>query len=485
VHRAGGRRGRRGRRAGRDRGRGRGASRLDRRDHRERPHPVRPRRRRGGAPAGRAHRRAVVQRRHGAVGRRRAPRRGGGRARGGGRLHPAQGRHRPEAGAEHVLDDRDGPAGQDLRQSHGRPGRHQRQAAGAGPAHGPHRHRRLPGAGRGGPRGLRDAGEARDPAHRTRPGRRRGGRPARRRGRAAARRAGAAVKVLGLISGTSHDGIDAAVVDFDLADGVLHGHVTAASSTPYDPALRARLRAALPPAATTLAEVCALDTLIGQAFADAAAAAASPGGVDAACSHGQTVYHWVEGTRALGTLQIGQPAWIAERLGVPVVSDVRIRDITASGQGAPLVSHLDTLLLAGLPGTPAALNLGGIANVTVPSRGLAWDTGPANALIDAAVVRTGAHPAGYDVDGAIAARGRVDERLLADLLAEPYYRLPPPKTTGKELFHDGYLEPHLGMEPADLVATLTALTARTVADAVRGAGVDTLVVSGGGAANPT
>jgi anhydro-N-acetylmuramic acid kinase len=293
------------------------------------------------------------------------------------------------------------------------------------------------------------------------------------------------VKVLGLISGTSHDGIDAAVVDFDLADGVLHGHVTAASSTPYDPALRARLRAALPPAATTLAEVCALDTLIGQAFADAAAAAASPGGVDAACSHGQTVYHWVEGTRALGTLQIGQPAWIAERLGVPVVSDVRIRDITASGQGAPLVSHLDTLLLAGLPGTPAALNLGGIANVTVPSRGLAWDTGPANALIDAAVVRTGAHPAGYDVDGAIAARGRVDERLLADLLAEPYYRLPPPKTTGKELFHDGYLEPHLGMEPADLVATLTALTARTVADAVRGAGVDTLVVSGGGAANPT
>ncbi|HLU55306.1 MAG TPA: anhydro-N-acetylmuramic acid kinase [Pseudonocardia sp.] len=293
------------------------------------------------------------------------------------------------------------------------------------------------------------------------------------------------MKVLGLISGTSHDGIDAAVVDFDLADGVLHGHVTAASSTPYDPALRARLRAALPPAATTLAEVCALDTLIGQAFADAAAAAASPGGVDAACSHGQTVYHWVEGTRALGTLQIGQPAWIAERLGVPVVSDVRIRDITASGQGAPLVSHLDTLLLAGLPGTPAALNLGGIANVTVPSRGLAWDTGPANALIDAAVVRTGAHPAGYDVDGAIAARGRVDERLLADLLAEPYYRLPPPKTTGKELFHDGYLEPHLGMEPADLVATLTALTARTVADAVRGAGVDTLVVSGGGAANPT
>jgi anhydro-N-acetylmuramic acid kinase len=300
------------------------------------------------------------------------------------------------------------------------------------------------------------------------------------------------VKVLGLISGTSHDGIDAAVVDFTLDGDVLHGHVTAATSTPYDPALRARIRAALPPAATTLAEVCALDTLIGQAFADAAemiTAAATP--VDAACSHGQTVYHWVDqhgvdGTRALGTLQIGQPAWIAERLGVPVVSDVRIRDITAGGQGAPLVSYLDTLLLAGLPGHPAALNLGGIANVTLPGR-LAWDTGPANALIDAAVLRTGAHPAGYDVDGALAARGRVDEQLLTELLAEPYYRLPPPKSTGKELFHDGYLDAALArpIVPADLVATLTALTARTVADAVRGAGVDTLVVSGGGAANPT
>jgi anhydro-N-acetylmuramic acid kinase len=324
------------------------------------------------------------------------------------------------------------------------------------------------------------------------------------------------VKVLGLISGTSHDGIDAAVVDFTLRGEILHGHVTATSSTPYDPDLRARIRAALPPAGTTLAEVCALDTLIGQAFADAAAAAPP---VDAVCSHGQTVYHWVDATRTLdtrvlGTLQLGQPAWIAERLGVPVVADVRIRDIAAGGQGAPLVSYLDTLLLADLPGRPAALNLGGIANVTVPTHPagsaspaglpspvpgatggpLAWDTGPANALIDAAVLRTGAHPAGYDVDGAIAARGRVHEDLLADLLAEPYYRLPAPKSTGKELFHDGYVDPYLdralarhrrAVKPADLIATLTALTARTVADAVRSAGVDTLVVSGGGAANPT
>jgi anhydro-N-acetylmuramic acid kinase len=301
-----------------------------------------------------------------------------------------------------------------------------------------------------------------------------------------------------MISGTSHDGIDAAVVDFAVSGGVLSGHVVHASSVGYDPRLRARIAAALPPAATTLAEVCELDTLIGQAFADVAAReAAAAGRVDAACSHGQTVFHWVDGgdagTRALGTLQIGQPAWIAERLGVPVVADVRIRDIAAGGQGAPLVSHLDVLLLGQLPGRPAALNLGGIANVTVPGAPggpLAWDTGPANALVDAAVLRTGAHPAGYDVDGAVAARGRVDRELLDDLLAEPYYRLPAPKSTGKELFNDAYVTAALDrlgrpVDAADLIATLTALTARTVADAIRAACVDSLVVSGGGSANPT
>lgn len=304
------------------------------------------------------------------------------------------------------------------------------------------------------------------------------------------------MKVLGMISGTSHDGIDAAVVDFAMQGDVLHGNVIAASSPPYDPALRARIVAALPPADTTLAEVCELDTLIGQAFADVAEKVVADFPVDAVCSHGQTVFHWVDGGHALGTLQLGQPAWIAERLGVPVVADVRIRDITAGGHGAPLVSYLDTLLLGALPGRPAALNLGGIANMTVPAAGpLAWDIGPANALIDAAVLRTGAHPEGFDVDGAIAARGRIDHDLLAVLLAEPYYALPAPKSTGKELFHDGYIDAALArlgsaymggaIEPADLIATLTALTAQTVADAVRAAGVDTLVVSGGGGANPT
>ncbi|MFI6735761.1 anhydro-N-acetylmuramic acid kinase [Nonomuraea sp. NPDC050451] len=300
------------------------------------------------------------------------------------------------------------------------------------------------------------------------------------------------MRILGMISGTSHDGIDVAVVDFELVGGLLEGRVGHTASTPYPAELRARLIAALPPARTTLAEVCVLDTLIGQSFADAAASAITLGGpVDLIVSHGQTVFHWVEGTHALGTLQIGQPAWIADRTGVPVLSDVRIRDITAGGHGAPLVSVLDGLLLRAHEGGAAALNLGGIANMTVVRGGelYAYDIGPANALIDAVVTSRGLNERGFDEDGRIAASGRVDERLLEVLLDEPYYALAAPKSTGKELFHLGYVEAALaraGRAPgdADLVATLTELTVRTVARDVRAAGVGALVVSGGGCRNP-
>ena len=307
------------------------------------------------------------------------------------------------------------------------------------------------------------------------------------------------MKILGMISGTSHDGIDAAVVDFSFDAGALTGVVGGRSSTPYSTGLRARLVGALPPSKTTLAEVCELDTLIGQAFADAAAEAIDTGGaVDLIVSHGQTVFHWVDGGHALGTLQIGQPAWIAERTGTPVVSDVRIRDITAGGHGAPLVSFLDGLLLAGQPGTPAALNLGGISNMTV-RRGAgdlyAYDIGPANALIDAVITEAGAHPLGFDDGGLIAASGTIDEELLAELFDDPYYRLPAPKSTGKEHFHGAYVSDAIARSrgvrtptsptTADLVATLTALTVRSVARDVRAAGIDLLVVSGGGCRNPS
>ncbi|WP_166351076.1 anhydro-N-acetylmuramic acid kinase [Phytoactinopolyspora limicola] len=299
-----------------------------------------------------------------------------------------------------------------------------------------------------------------------------------------------------MISGTSHDGIDVAAVRFTpAADGALRGEVVYTASPPYRPQVRALLRATLPPADIRFADVCELDTLIGQAFAEVAAdVVEAVGDVDVVCSHGQTVYHWVEGTRAFGTLQLGQPAWIAARAGVPVVSDVRIRDIAAGGQGAPLVSLLDVLLLASQPGRVAALNLGGISNITVPEPAgggapVAYDIGPANALIDAAMVAAQPDGPGYDVDGRLGAAGTVQPRLLADLLTEPYYAAPAPKTTGKELFHGEYLAAALSRHPglglADVVATLTALTARTVADQVRAHGVDTLVVSGGGWFNPT
>jgi anhydro-N-acetylmuramic acid kinase len=299
------------------------------------------------------------------------------------------------------------------------------------------------------------------------------------------------MRVIGLISGTSYDAIDAAAADLTLTGdelvlaplGELEGH--------YDSALRAALAESLPPATTTLEQVCRLDTAIGQAFAGVAARAdreLCDGRADLIASHGQTVYHWTDGPRVLGTLQLGQPAWIAERTGRTVVSDFRPRDIAAGGQGAPLVSIVDVLWLRGRPGVPVALNLGGIANLTVAPEGsepLAFDTGPANALIDAAVrVWTGGRQS-YDAEGALAAAGRVDERLLEHLLAEPYYALPAPKTTGKELFHAGYLRARAGeVRGPDLIATLTALTARTVADAVRSVGGTEVIASGGGVRNP-
>jgi anhydro-N-acetylmuramic acid kinase len=283
------------------------------------------------------------------------------------------------------------------------------------------------------------------------------------------------MRVVGLMSGTSYDGIDAAVADLSLDGDAVRLACVGELSAPYDEDLRAEIEAALPPAQTTLEAVCRLDTRIGQAFAELAARAVDTYGGDLVVSHGQTVFHAAQD----GTLQLGQPAWIAERTGLPVVADLRARDVAAGGQGAPLVSLLDALLLNGRQGRPAALNLGGIANLTVPP--LAFDVGPANALLDAAARHfTGAR---YDENGALAAAGTVDQALLADLLEDPYYARPAPKTTGKEHFHVGYVEYRGGAE--DTLATLTALTAQTVAHAARRYGATEVIASGGGVRNPT
>ena len=302
--------------------------------------------------------------------------------------------------------------------------------------------------------------------------------------------------IIGLMSGTSVDAIDAAAAEMTWRgpDIVLRPLGHAETRWPAD--VRARLLAALPPAATTMDEVCALDVLAGQAFGAAARRAATEltgGRADLVVSHGQTVYHWVEAGQAHGTLQIGQPAAIVEATGLPVISDLRARDIAAGGQGAPLAGTLDTLWLAGTDGMRrAALNLGGIANITVvggPGEpALAYDTGPANCLLDVAAARLSDGAWSCDRDGRMALAGRVRADLLERLLAEPYYALPPPKSTGRELFHKAYVEEKLAGLPAaspeDLMATLTELTAVTVTRRCAAGGVAEVVASGGGVRNP-
>ena len=301
--------------------------------------------------------------------------------------------------------------------------------------------------------------------------------------------------VIGLMSGTSMDGVDAAVADleFDPA-GVLRltplGHETVA----YSAELAAALRSALPPRPTTMEAVCRLDTAVGQEFAGAAerARARHPGAA-LVVAHGQTVFHWVKADgQVAGTLQIGRPAWIAERVGLPVVSDLRSADVAAGGQGAPLVSLFDVLLLGDTASPRAALNLGGIANLTVVAPGappVAYDAGPANALIDAAVAAMTGGAETFDRGGAGAARGTVDDGLLALLLDDFFLAQPPPKTTGKERYHHAFTEDaldHLGrdVDGDDLLATLTAHAAEVAAAECRRHGVTDVIASGGGTENP-
>ena len=299
--------------------------------------------------------------------------------------------------------------------------------------------------------------------------------------------------VIGLISGTSYDAVDAAAARMRLEGHTLFLVPLGLHSVPIPAPLRARIAAALPPHGTTVDEICRLDTTIGQLFGSVAAdanAALTGGAADLVSSHGQTVYHWVDGRMALGTLQLGEPAWIAEASGLPVVSGLRSRDITRGGQGAPLASLLDALLVLGEDRAIGSLNLGGIANITVRSGTggiVAYDIGPASALIDRAVADATGGRERMDLDGVRAARGRVDADLLAVLLTEPYYRLLPPKSTGKELFHAGYMRALVGERDVpldDLLATLTELTAILVARSCREYGVQRLFVAGGGVRNP-
>lgn len=299
--------------------------------------------------------------------------------------------------------------------------------------------------------------------------------------------------VAGLMSGTSVDALDIAVVDLEPDGSELVMQILAHREVAFPADLGEALLEVLQPHPIPMSLVGRVDTDLGRFSADALAAVLEEEGLDCdlVVSHGQTIYHWIEDGVARGTLQVGQPAWIAERVGTPVLSDVRVRDLTVGGQGAPLASTLDTLLLTGEPTPTAALNLGGIANITVVAPGtdpIAYDTGPANALIDAMARRITGGALAFDRGGELAAAGKIQPELLSDLLADPYYAAAPPKSTGKELFHEVYLDRalarHADTSPLDVIATVTALTARTVAQACLSHGVTQVLASGGGTRNP-
>jgi anhydro-N-acetylmuramic acid kinase len=305
---------------------------------------------------------------------------------------------------------------------------------------------------------------------------------------------------IGLMSGTSLDGISAAAVRFTEGGGSrLEPELLAFVDTPYSATQRERLHRGL--VEGTAREYCRLAFDLGGWLADAAVAVLAEAGVPrgdvrAVGSHGQTLWHEAPHS----TWQLGEAAVIAERLGMDVVSDFRVRDVAAGGQGAPLVPIADALLFAG-DDWRALQNIGGIGNVTVvPPRGQldgvrAFDTGPGVAVIDA-VTRTLIPELTYDIDGRHAAAGEVIEAVVAELLEHPYFASPPPKSTGRELFDRAYVggliarcrDAMADSTADDVIATATALSARSIADAYRRfmpEPVTEVLVSGGGAKNTT
>lgn len=299
---------------------------------------------------------------------------------------------------------------------------------------------------------------------------------------------------LGLISGTSADGIDAALVQFDASGERLHATLRFGRTYPWPEALRRQLVALGQQAAMlTLDDIATLDVRIGEQFAQVALRALADAGVDPAAvraigSHGQTLRHGATRQPPF-TLQLGDANVIAERTGITTVADFRRRDVAAGGHGAPLLPALHAALLHSRDEDRAVLNLGGIANLTLlPAVGAVrgFDTGPANGLMDAWCLRhTGC---AYDANGALAAGGRVDEALLARWRADPWFAAAVPKSTGRDQFHLDWVDAALtGREVvADVQATLLALTARTVADALRATQSATrrVIACGGGVHNP-
>ena len=299
---------------------------------------------------------------------------------------------------------------------------------------------------------------------------------------------------IGLMSGTSLDGVDGVLVRFDGGRPLVLAH----AGTPLPGALRAELLALNTPGVNELHRAALAANALVRVYAEVCADLQGQTGlgsdaIQAIGAHGQTVRHRPREFDGTGyTLQLNNPALLAELTGIDVVADFRSRDVAAGGQGAPLVPLFHREVFGHSEATVAVLNLGGIANLSVlhPDGGVqGWDCGPANALMDAWCQRHTGQP--YDADGTWAAQGRPIEGLLAQMQAEPYLHLPPPKSTGRDLYHPDWLARqlagHADARPVDVQATLLAYSAHcAAADVQRYAGAArNLIVCGGGALNGT
>jgi anhydro-N-acetylmuramic acid kinase len=314
------------------------------------------------------------------------------------------------------------------------------------------------------------------------------------------------MKIVGLMSGTSGDGVDAALVDVWGRGSALKARAIAAQTLAYPRSLQQRIVTAS--ISGTVAEICHLNALLGEWFANAALnvirlAKLRPADIAAIGSHGQTVHHLPQGFQAPGvgavrsTLQIGEPAVIAERTGITTIANFRPRDIAAGGQGAPLTPAAHALLLRHPRRARLVVNLGGISNVTYVPRGGTWDgvvafdTGPANMVLDSLVSRATNGRQVMDRDGKGALKGRVEARLLGKLLAHPFLSRRPPKSTGREEFGPALIDDLLsiqqqqGLPLEDVLATCSMWTAKAVGTArrwIKGP-IDEVVVGGGGVRN--
>jgi anhydro-N-acetylmuramic acid kinase len=316
------------------------------------------------------------------------------------------------------------------------------------------------------------------------------------------------MKVVGLMSGTSGDGVDAALVEISRSRKGPVIQTLAFHALPYPRSLQQRILAAS--ASGSVAEICHLNALLGEWFANAAlgvirTAGLRPKDIDLIGSHGQTVHHLPHGVKDAGvgairsTLQIAEPAVIAERTGITTVANFRPRDIAAGGQGAPLTPGVHALVFRHPRRARLVVNLGGISNVTYLPRGkgvggvIAFDTGPANMVLDGLMYRATDGRVSMDRDGRLASRGKPDGRLLTKLLAHPYLSRHPPKSTGREMFGAPMVEELLAIQEArqlsieTLLATCSRWTAESVGTARRWikGGIDEVIVGGGGVRNRT